>query len=155
MAYWIWLNAKSIFPASVHQFYANILVFVNINPFLYLNHQFALFDTSSFSPSLRISDLIGHVYQLIENNHKATFIWYSMLIWYSRIIIMDWNYFKRTILIFRHLLESVQFSKCISRFECFKTVSWKGIFMCLNKNDPVEYFHSIVLGSLILINPYI
>ena len=25
----------SIFLASVHQFYANILVFVNINPFLY------------------------------------------------------------------------------------------------------------------------
>jgi hypothetical protein len=32
----------SIFPASVHQFYANILVFVNINPFLYINDQFAL-----------------------------------------------------------------------------------------------------------------
>ena len=32
----------SIFPASVHQFYANILVFVNINPFLYINNQFAL-----------------------------------------------------------------------------------------------------------------
>ena len=32
----------SIFPASVHQLYANILVFVNINPFLYINDQFAL-----------------------------------------------------------------------------------------------------------------
>ena len=32
----------SIFPASVHQFYANLLVFVNINPFLYINDQFAL-----------------------------------------------------------------------------------------------------------------
>ena len=32
----------SIFPASVHQFYGNILVFVNINPFLYINDQFAL-----------------------------------------------------------------------------------------------------------------
>ena len=32
----------SIFPASLHQFYANILVFVNINPFLYINDQFAL-----------------------------------------------------------------------------------------------------------------
>ena len=32
----------SIFPASEHQFYVNILVFVNINPFLYLNDQFAL-----------------------------------------------------------------------------------------------------------------
>ena len=32
----------SIFPASMHQFYANILVFVNINPFLYINDQFAL-----------------------------------------------------------------------------------------------------------------
>ena len=32
----------SIFPASVHQFYANILVFININPFLYTNDQFAL-----------------------------------------------------------------------------------------------------------------
>ena len=27
---------------SVHQFYTNILVFVNINPFLYINDQFAL-----------------------------------------------------------------------------------------------------------------
>ena len=32
----------SIFPASVHQFYANILVFIKINPFLYTNDQFAL-----------------------------------------------------------------------------------------------------------------
>ena len=32
----------SIFPASMHQFYANILVFVNINPYLYTNDQFAL-----------------------------------------------------------------------------------------------------------------
>ena len=32
----------SIFPASVHQFYANVLVFVNINQFLYINDQFAL-----------------------------------------------------------------------------------------------------------------
>ena len=32
----------SIFPASVQQFYANMLVFVNINPFLYINNQFAL-----------------------------------------------------------------------------------------------------------------
>ena len=32
----------SIFPASEHQFYVNILVFVNINPFLYINNQFAL-----------------------------------------------------------------------------------------------------------------
>ena len=32
----------SIFPASMHQFYATILVFVNINPFLYINDQFAL-----------------------------------------------------------------------------------------------------------------
>ena len=30
------------FPASVHQFYVNILVFVNINSFLYTNNQFAL-----------------------------------------------------------------------------------------------------------------
>ena len=29
------------FP-NMHQFYANILVFVNINPFLYINDQFAL-----------------------------------------------------------------------------------------------------------------
>ena len=43
----------SIFPASVHQFYANILVFVtqyielgfvSNNPFLYNNDQFALID---------------------------------------------------------------------------------------------------------------
>ena len=32
----------SIFPASLHQSYANILVFININPFLYINDQFAL-----------------------------------------------------------------------------------------------------------------
>ena len=32
----------SILPASVHQFYANIFVFININPFLYMNDQFAL-----------------------------------------------------------------------------------------------------------------
>ena len=32
----------SIFPASVHQFYANLLVFVNVNPFLYIIDQFAL-----------------------------------------------------------------------------------------------------------------
>ena len=32
----------SIFPASVHQFYVNILVFININPFIYVNNQFAL-----------------------------------------------------------------------------------------------------------------
>ena len=32
----------SIFPASVQQFYANLLVFVNINPFLYISDQFAL-----------------------------------------------------------------------------------------------------------------
>ena len=42
----------SIFPASVHQFYANILVFVNINPFLYTNDQFALsIDGTKFFPS--------------------------------------------------------------------------------------------------------
>ena len=35
----------SILPASVHQFYANIFVFVNINPFLYINDQFALIFT--------------------------------------------------------------------------------------------------------------
>ena len=38
----------SIFPASVHQFYANILVFVNINPFLYINDQFALVHSLRF-----------------------------------------------------------------------------------------------------------
>ena len=32
----------SIFPASVHRFYANLHVFVNFNPFLYNNDQFAL-----------------------------------------------------------------------------------------------------------------
>ena len=32
----------SIFTARVHQFYASIFVFVNINPFLYTNDQFAL-----------------------------------------------------------------------------------------------------------------
>jgi hypothetical protein len=36
----------SIFPASVHQFYSNLLVFVNINPFLYINDQFALSNIS-------------------------------------------------------------------------------------------------------------
>ena len=44
------VNARilSIFPAIVHQFYANILVFVNINPFLYINDQFALIDCNWF-----------------------------------------------------------------------------------------------------------
>ena len=37
----------SIFPSSVHQFYANILVFDNINPFLYINDQFALCNTTT------------------------------------------------------------------------------------------------------------
>ena len=37
----------SIFPARVHQFYENILVFVNINPFLYTNDQFALKNIST------------------------------------------------------------------------------------------------------------
>ena len=32
----------SILLSSVHQFYAKVLVFVNINPFLYTNNQFAL-----------------------------------------------------------------------------------------------------------------
>ena len=32
----------TIFPARVHQFYANIFVFLNINPFLYINDQFGL-----------------------------------------------------------------------------------------------------------------
>jgi hypothetical protein len=36
----------SIFPASVHQFYANIFLFININPFLYINDQFALIFTN-------------------------------------------------------------------------------------------------------------
>ena len=43
----------SIFPASVHQFYANILVFVNINPFLYINDQFALFNICTFFELLK------------------------------------------------------------------------------------------------------
>ena len=38
----------SIFPASLHYFCANILVFVNINPFLYINDQFALCDSKLF-----------------------------------------------------------------------------------------------------------
>ena len=38
----------SIFPASVHQFYVNILVFVNINPVLYTNDQFALKNVDLF-----------------------------------------------------------------------------------------------------------
>jgi hypothetical protein len=37
----------SIFPAN--QFYANILVFVNINPFLYTNDQFALVIQKTFA----------------------------------------------------------------------------------------------------------
>ena len=45
----------SIFPASVHQFYVNILVFVNINPFLYINDQFALLDISPI-----ISQTLSH-----------------------------------------------------------------------------------------------
>ena len=37
----------SVFPASEHQFYANILLFVNINPFLYISDQFALIISAS------------------------------------------------------------------------------------------------------------
>ena len=43
----------SIFPASVHQFYANILVFININPFLYINDQFALIQCHLLSDILK------------------------------------------------------------------------------------------------------
>ena len=43
----------SIFPASVHQFYVNILVFVNIHPFLYINDQFALFNICTFFDLLK------------------------------------------------------------------------------------------------------
>ena len=39
----------SIFPASVYQFYANIHVFVNINPFLYTKDQFALIITKGIN----------------------------------------------------------------------------------------------------------
>ena len=39
----------SIFTASVHQFYVNILVFININPFFYINDQFALGFTRHFT----------------------------------------------------------------------------------------------------------
>ena len=49
----------SIFPASVHQFYANILVFVNINPFLYINDQFALVDIDPFLYMYQQSICIG------------------------------------------------------------------------------------------------
>ena len=41
----------SIFPPSVHQFYVNILVFGNINPFLYINDQFALVNWLPFYQS--------------------------------------------------------------------------------------------------------
>ena len=39
----------SIFPARVHLFYANTHVFININPFLYTNNQFALIDVQKLS----------------------------------------------------------------------------------------------------------
>ena len=54
----------SIFPARVHQFYANTPVFVNINPFLYINDQFALRITC-FIICLAISSQleINHVFQ--------------------------------------------------------------------------------------------
>ena len=38
----------SIFPACVHQFYVNLFVFVKINPFLYINDQFALVHSLRF-----------------------------------------------------------------------------------------------------------
>ena len=38
----------SIFPASMHQFYAKILVFVYIIPFLYISDQFALYLENGF-----------------------------------------------------------------------------------------------------------
>ena len=42
----------------LHQFYANILVFVNINPFLYINNQFALVNAKSRTPLGKHSDEI-------------------------------------------------------------------------------------------------
>ena len=39
----------SIFLACMHQFFANILVFININTFLYFNNQFALFNVGHLS----------------------------------------------------------------------------------------------------------
>ena len=35
------------FPACVHQFYANVLVFLNINPFLHINEKYALSETDT------------------------------------------------------------------------------------------------------------
>ena len=50
--------------AGVHQFFANILVFININPFLYINNQFALF--ISF---LIVSDR-ERGYQIMRNHQE-------------------------------------------------------------------------------------
>jgi hypothetical protein len=49
----LWGPARilSIFPAGMHQFYANILAFVNINLFLYINDQFALTNPNIFAES--------------------------------------------------------------------------------------------------------
>ena len=49
------LNILSIFPASVYQFFANILVFVNINPFLYITDQFALHGINKKSDSVTLA----------------------------------------------------------------------------------------------------
>ena len=63
----------SIFPASVHQFYANVLVFVNINQFLYINDQFAL-DYTHFGCQIvsvtilkTVAFIAGKKYPAIQN----------------------------------------------------------------------------------------
>jgi hypothetical protein len=60
----------SIFPVSVHQFYANIFVFVNINRFLYINDQFALVNIVPHSSELtgNISLRALHRWEILPRN---------------------------------------------------------------------------------------
>ena len=68
--------ALSIFPASVHQFYANILVFVTIYPFLYINDQFALTDSSLyFKHKMDVAGLIFEPHPWCSKDVKMIF-WY-------------------------------------------------------------------------------
>ena len=57
--------ALSIFPASVHQSYANLLVFVNFNLFLHINDQFALWHSGILDYFLAYKCLFGALYMYV------------------------------------------------------------------------------------------
>ena len=62
-----------IFPASVHQFYVNILVFININPFFYINDQFALRYTVYILT--KILPPVNYFYVLVWPSRENYFSW--------------------------------------------------------------------------------